>query len=153
MINEGLIFTGILEWKHWNGENELISEGIIHNQIQDELFQEAIDALQGGTWDNPIVALGIGTGTGQNTTDTVLSSIVSHVAGGGGLTLSQTSASVLQAVGMFTDIRNTPTITEASLNGDSSASDHMYAYNDGLSVSIGGTSDTLQITWTITASV
>ena len=153
MINEGLKFTGILEWKHWDGNNNLINEGIIYNQIQNELFQEAIDALQGGTWDNPVVAMGIGTGTGQNVADTVLASIVSDVAGGEGLTMSQPSATQLQAVGMFTDIRNTPTITEASLNGDSSASDHMYTYNDGLSVSIGGTSDTLQITWTVTASV
>lgn len=154
MSNDGFKLKGTIEWKVFDKNGNLRDKGKTTNQIQNELFTEAIDAFNSGTFDNPVVAMAVGEGTGQNVADTTLSSITSDVGTADGLALSQPSAAQLQAVGNFTTWTcGSVTLTEACLSGDSAASDHMYCYDDSISISIGSASDTLQITWTVDASV
>jgi len=152
-MNDGFKLRGTIEWKHFDGIGNLVDSGVIHNQIQDELFQEAIDAFQAGTFDNPLGCMAVGTGTGQDVTDTTLNSYLSYEnSAGSAYTESQPSAAQSQLVCTFTGMAAN-TITEAGMFGGTAHTDHMMCYNDGLSVSIGGTSDSLEITWTLDASV
>ena len=151
-MTQNFAFNANIDYKLFDEDGNLKGNWKTHNRTMNELLQEAIDALETGTFNNPAVAVGIGTGDSQNAADTALDSIVSHVSGADGYTQeSTTSAGNLVVTATFTGITGTPTITEAGLCGDSSASDHMYFYDDNISVAIGGTSDTLQITWTISA--
>jgi len=146
MINSGIAFEGKIEYTLFDKDGNVKDDGVIKNQVQDLLMQRVIDAIDGGTM-TALQGMAVGTGTGQAVTDSALASKASDEDITGGQT--QPTATSLQNVGTFTSI--TGTVTEAGLFDDAACTDDMYCYDDSLNV-VMTSSDSLQITWTISCT-
>ena len=132
---------GTLHYTLYDNKGNIKDEGTIRNQIQDDLREAIVDALETGSM-TAVTAMAIGTGNSQASSDTVLSSKSSDED----ITPSQPSADQFKAEASFTNV--TATITEAGLFPTSACDANMYTYNDGLNV-VMTSSDTLALDWTI----
>ena len=147
-MKDGLKFVGILDYVVRDKNGKVKDKGRAKNQIQTLLLENVIDAIDTASFtDTALDGMAIGTGTGIGVGGDALSSLSSAEALSG---QTQPTAVTLQNVATFTAV--TGTITEAGLFDAAACISDMYTYNDGLSIAL-TSSDSLQITWTITASV
>jgi len=146
-MKDGLKFEGILDYVVYNKHGKVKQKGRAKNQIQTLLLENVIDAIDTAAFtDTALAAMAIGTGTGQAVGDDALASKASNELLSG---QTQPSSVTLQNVATFTAV--TGTVTEAGLFDAEACTDDMFCYNDGLSIAL-TSSDSLEITWTITAS-
>ena len=146
MINDGIGFQGKIEYTLFDENGNVKDYGIIHNQVQTLVRERVIDALDTGTFGTEIVAMAVGTGDNQSVNAAALASKVSDED----LTSqTQPTSTTLQNVATFRSI--TGTIKEAGLFDASACTSDMYFYNDSLNV-VMTSSDSLQITWTISCT-
>lgn len=152
MSSDGLSFKGLVEWKSFDPEGNLKEEGTVFNTIQDTLTGAVIDAIDTGAMSD-VDSMAIGTGSGQNRAATGLQSYASYEdSTGSHWSESQPSATQFRAIATFTCTAGGGwTITEAGIFLDAGGATGMATYDDSLSVAL-SQNDTLQITWTITAS-
>jgi len=143
-MNDGLNIIGTIDYALYDEHGELKDSGKISNRAQYAVKEELIDVLGNAAILGDITHMSIGSSTGQATTDTALASKSTHWT----VSKSETSDFCLRCVSSFNNMAAT-TITEAGLFPQVPCTSNMYFYNDGLSISIGGTSDSLVITWTV----
>ena len=146
-MKDGLKFEGILDYVVYNKHGKVKQKGRAKNQIQTLLLENVIDAIDTAAFtDTALAAMAIGTGTGAGVASDSLISLASNELLSG---QTQPTSVTLQNVATFTAV--TGTVTEAGLFDAEACTDDMFCYNDGLSIAL-TSSDSLEITWTITAS-
>jgi len=144
-IHDPLCLTDTIDYILWDKDGRVKDQGHLVNQVQTLCKEIVVDALDTGTI-TAINWMAVGTGAGQNVAAAALSSKVSNEV----LTAQTQPTSVtLQNVTTFTAI--TGTVTEAGLFNVAACTSGMQTYTDSLNV-VMTSSDTLQLTWTITVS-
>jgi hypothetical protein len=148
-MREKINFEDNVRVRHFDKDGNLLGEWTSHNQTQDAVLDEVIDALDSGTC-NDIITMAIGTGSGQSTSDTALGSISSYETGAA---VSASQAGDGESVEFSTTFTagGSWSIEEAGLFTSADGASGMMFYDDSISTSMSA-SDTLQIDWTISVS-
>lgn len=151
-MNDGLSFCNTVTYRVYDPDGNLKDEQVTHNQTQDAVLAEVIDALDAGS-SNDIITMAIGTGTGQATSDTALSSISSYETGAA-VTATQgnkvktgdkvTFSATFEAKGSWA-------IEEAGLSTAADGASGLMFYDDSISTAM-TSGDTLQIDWEVSVS-
>jgi len=148
-MRENINFEDNVRVRHFNKYGELIDEWTSHNQTQDAVLDEVIDALDTGS-SNAIVTMAIGTGSGAGTPSANLNTLVSYETGAAVTTTQAGDGESAEFSTTFT-AQDSWTITEACLSTAADGASGMMFYDDSISVGI-SSGDTLQIDWTVSVS-
>ena len=141
----------------WHEDGTVFYEHVEHNQIQNALLNAVADWIATSVASpSSVSSMAIGTGSGQTEADTTLDSMgtwenAQTITGSEGShwSESQSTPSATAFVSTFTGWAGT--VSESGLFGAPSGLAAMYAYDTSISVTL-ATTDSLQITWTITAA-
>ena len=148
-MRENMKFVDNVRVRHYDKDGNLLGEWTSHNQTQDAVLDEVIDALDTGSC-NAIITMGIGTGSGQATSDTALGSISSYETGAAVTTTQAGDGESAEFSTTFT-AGGSWAIEEAGLFTSADGASGMMFYDDSISTSMSA-SDTLQIDWTVSVS-
>ncbi len=149
MINSNMKIKDNVRVRHYNKDGELLDDYWTHNQTQDAVLDQVIDALDTGSCSN-IISMAIGTGTGQNAAATALSSLSSYETGGD---VTATQAGDGESVVFSTTFtaKGAWAIEEAGLFNQANCANGMNFYDDSISTSMND-GDTIQIDWTVSVA-
>jgi len=148
-MNEKIKFDDNVRVRHYDKQGNLIDDYWTHNQTQDAVLDEVIDALDAGTC-NDIITMAIGTGSGQATSDTALGSLSSYETGAACSSTQAGDGESVEFSATFT-AGGSWAIEEACLSGAADGASLMMFYDDSISTSM-TSGDTLQIDWTVSVS-
>jgi len=147
-MNENIKFKDNVRVKHFRN-GILIDEYTSHNQTQDAVLDEVIDAIDTGSC-NDIITMAIGTGSGQATSDTALGSISSYETGASCSATQAGDGESVEFSATFT-AGGAWAIEEAGLSTAADGTSGLMFYDDSISTSMTA-GDTLQIDWTVSVS-
>lgn len=147
-MKENLNIEDNVRIRHYR-DGVLLDEYTSHNQTQDAVLDEVIDALDTGTC-NDIITMGIGTGTGQATSDTALGSLSSYETGADVSATQAGDGESVEFSATFT-AGGSWAIEEAGLSTAADCASGLMFYDDSISTSM-TSGDTLQIDWTVSVS-
>ena len=148
-MNENIKFSDNVRVRHYDKDGNLLNEYTSHNQTQDAVLDEVIDALDTGSC-NDIVTMAIGTGSGQATSDTALGSISSYETGAACTATQAGDGESVEFSATFT-AQGAWSIEEAGLFTSADGASGMMFYDDSISTSMTA-ADTIQIDWTVSVS-
>lgn len=148
-MKEQIEFKDNVIVRHYSKDGEFLGEYTSHNQTQDAVLDEVIDALDSGTCSD-IITMGIGTGTGQNAAATALGSLSSYETGAACSSTQAGDGESVEFSATFT-AAGSWAIEEAGLSTAADCASGLMFYDDSISVSM-TSGDTLQIDWTVSVS-
>lgn len=146
-MKSGINFNQNVHYRVYDREGKLKDDKWTHNQPQDAVLEYVIDALDTGTT-FAVDTMAIGTGSGQSTSDTALSSLSSYETTAN--TQSGTPEDDIEFSATFT-AKGSWAIEEAGLFVKADATASMVFYDDSISTSMTD-GDTLQIDWTVSVA-
>lgn len=147
-MKENLNIEDNVRVRHYR-DGVLLDEYTSHNQTQDAVLDEVIDALDTGSC-NDIITMGIGTGSGQATSDTALGSLSSYETGAACSATQAGDGESVEFSATFT-AGGSWAIEEAGLSTAADCASGLMFYDDSISTSM-TSGDTLQIDWTVSVS-
>ena len=150
MIESKTGLRGYIRYQAWHEDGTLFYEHETHNQIQEDLNAAVIDALDYSTHAGSapsINGMAIGTGANPGEAATGLTSMGTwECSDGTHFSTSQATESAVAIVATFTGWAGT--VAEAGLFNTTTPSG-LFAWDGSISVTL-ATSDSLQVTWTVT---
>ena len=151
-MSDGLSFYNTVTYRLYDHEGNLKDTQVTHNQTQDAVLAEVIDALDAGT-SNDIITMGIGTGSGQASSDTALSSLSSFETGADVTATQGNKVKTGDKVTFSTtfEAKGSWAIEEAGLFTSADGASGMMFYDDSISTAM-TSGDTLQIDWEVSVS-
>ena len=152
-MNDGLSFNNTVTYRLYDTEGNLKDEQVTHNKTQDAVLAEVIDALDTSGSNDDIITMAIGTGTGQATSDTALSSLSSYETGAAVSATQGNKAKTGDKVTFSTtfESKGSWAIEEAGLSTAADGASGLMFYDDSISTAM-TSGDTLQIDWEVSVS-